>query len=117
VKYRFPKTVRLRKRYQYQRMTKPDTRYVGRWIILDVKANSFSFTRLGITVSRRYGKAVQRNRFKRIVRETFRMNQAQLHPGLDINIKPRSAALKATPENIQTDLLHFLLQHNSQNNY
>lgn len=41
-------------------------------------------TRLGITVTRKVGNAVVRNRIKRLVREVFRQHRAQLPPGLDI---------------------------------
>ncbi len=36
--------------------------------------------RLGITVTRRVGKAVRRNRIKRVVREWFRARQQELKP-------------------------------------
>jgi ribonuclease P protein component len=41
-------------------------------------------TRLGITVTRKVGNAVARNRIKRLVREVFRQHRARLPPGLDI---------------------------------
>ena len=41
-------------------------------------------TRLGITVTRKVGNAVVRNRIKRLVREVFRQHRARLPPGLDI---------------------------------
>ena len=41
-------------------------------------------SRLGISVSRKVGKAVVRNRFKRIIRETFRKNIEFKNHGLDV---------------------------------
>lgn len=77
-------------------------------MIIDVRQNNTSCTKLGITVSRRYGIAVQRNRFKRLVREAFRLCRDKLLVGLDLNIKPRSAALHAKLSDIQAELLKYL---------
>lgn len=41
-------------------------------------------TRLGITVTRKIGNAVARNRIKRLVREVFRRNRSRLPEGLDL---------------------------------
>jgi ribonuclease P protein component len=41
-------------------------------------------TRLGITVTRKIGNAVARNRIKRLVREVFRLHRARLPEGLDL---------------------------------
>jgi ribonuclease P protein component len=47
--------------------------------------------RLGLTVSRKVGRAVARNRWKRIVREAFRLVQHEL-PSLDLVCIPRGQA-------------------------
>ncbi|MBA3957597.1 MAG: ribonuclease P protein component [Parachlamydiaceae bacterium] len=97
--------MRLCKRYQYQRMASATHRHTGRWIIVDALENKLSHTRLGITASKRYGKAHDRNRFKRMVREAFRLCHKQLPVGFDLNIKPRSAAKRAITPLIQAELL------------
>lgn len=106
--YCFPKSVRLRKRRQYQRMAYHAKRYVGCLVVIDTRTNSNSITRLGITVSRRYGKAHDRNRFKRIVKEAFRLCRHQLIPGLDLNIKPRSMAHHVNMQSIRDEIVRLL---------
>jgi ribonuclease P protein component len=48
--------------------------------------------RLGITVSRRVGSAVERNRIKRVVREWYRHERSGLAPDADLVVIARSAA-------------------------
>lgn len=109
MKFSFPKSIRLRRRCEYQRLASFDRRHHGRYVIVELKFNPRQITRLGVTVSRRYGSASLRNRFKRIVREAFRLSKNQLKSGWDVNVKPRSAALTATTQDIQHELVRFIV--------
>lgn len=101
----FPKSARLRKRYQYQRFAHHSKRFVGNWIIIEAMSNHGPSTRLGITVSRRYGKAHERNRFKRIVREAFRLCHLKLPAKRDLNVRPRAFAKNATMQDILQEMM------------
>ncbi len=48
-------------------------------------------TRLGLSVSRKVGNAVRRNRWKRVLREAFRLSRPQLPEGVDLVVIPRSS--------------------------
>ncbi|WP_213105560.1 ribonuclease P protein component [Candidatus Protochlamydia amoebophila] len=102
--------MRLRTRKQYQRMANGSSRYIGRWIILDLRFNNRIHSRLGITVTRRFGKAHQRNRFKRIVREAFRLSHHTFPQALLLNVKPRTLAHQAKMQDIQAELMELINQ-------
>lgn len=54
--------------------------------------NRLGITRLGITVSKRTGNAVKRNRIKRLIREFYRVHKAHLPQGYDIVIIAKKGA-------------------------
>jgi ribonuclease P protein component len=53
-------------------------------------------SRLGVTVSRKVGNAVVRNRVKRRIREWFRRDRSSIGPGFDILVIARPAAARLT---------------------
>lgn len=108
VNHRFPKALRLLSRRDYQRMGKQHTRLSGTYLLIDYRENQTPVSRLGITVTRQFGDSHKRNRFKRLVREAFRLCYPSLRKGLDINIRPRNGSDKATLQMIQQELLHLL---------
>lgn len=108
MRYCFPKSLRLRTRGQYKRLAQGSKRLVGTLIIIDYRPNYSTELRLGITVSKKYGEAHERNRFKRIVREAFRLCRNKLIQGLDLNIRPRSKAQSAMTGDIIQEMLSLI---------
>lgn len=102
--------MRLRTRSQYRTTVRNALRYHGSWIIADLHPSQTPFPRLGIIVTRRYGDAHQRNRFKRLVREAFRLLLPHFSSNFDIVVRPRSQALLAHMQDIQTELLKCVAQ-------
>ena len=73
--------------------------------------NSLERPRLAVTISGRYGNAVERNRFRRFMRERFRLHQSQLK-GWDLHFiakqKPVHVAEKRYKEELHEDFQRFL---------
>jgi ribonuclease P protein component len=60
--------------------------------------------RLGITVTRRVGRAVVRNRLKRYIREGFRKQRSTLPRGTDVVVVARSAAVSLRASEVEQEL-------------
>jgi ribonuclease P protein component len=89
-------------------MSSRNKRHNGTFFAIEVRKNESPVTRLGMTVSRRFGDAHRRNRFKRIVREAFRLCYDELVKGVDLNIRPYNGAFELTMQQVQAELLRFL---------
>ncbi len=63
-------------------------------------------SRLGITVTKRFGKSHERNYFKRIVREIFRTSAVP--SGLDLVVRPRLLAKEANFHDIKEEFYQLL---------
>jgi len=77
---RFSKQVRLLRASDFERVFNARQSTSNGWLVLYGAANELGHPRLGMTVSRRVGNAVVRNRWKRLLREAFRLSQAELPP-------------------------------------
>jgi len=58
-------------------------------LVVCVRPNGLPFSRIGLSVSGKWGKSVRRNRFRRLCREAFRLHKAELPVGLDLVVIPR----------------------------
>jgi ribonuclease P protein component len=109
VTYPFPKSARLLKRRQFERLGKSGFKKAGRSILIEFQNQSTNAPKLGVTVTKRYGKAHDRNRFKRLVREAFRLCRHLLPMGIEINVRPKNGQ-NPTLETIKSDLLYCLIK-------
>lgn len=84
----FPKSSRVLCNRLFQKIMRTGSKISGSHIVIHYHTRKSEPTRLGITVSKKFGKAHERNRFKRVIREAFRICQHELPRGLDLNILP-----------------------------
>jgi ribonuclease P protein component len=91
-RHTFPKSHRLGGRYEFSAVFEHKTRESRGPLTLYAKPNDRGHCRLGISISRKVGTAVRRNRIKRLLRESFRLMQHDLPRGYDLVIVVRPHA-------------------------
>ena len=65
-------------------------------MVLYARKNRTGTNRVGITVGKKLGHAVVRNRVRRRLREVYRLNEEQFQPGWDIVVVARTRAIGAS---------------------
>jgi len=77
-------------------------------MVLAFLRNELGHSRFGFVVSKRLGKAVNRNKIKRRMREAARLRVGQIKPGFDLVFIARKRICRATYAEIEQSLEHLL---------
>jgi ribonuclease P protein component len=103
----FPKSQRLRKRAEFQRVQNEGrvVKTAHLVVVLDAASSGDCSARLGITASRKVGNAVLRNRAKRVVRSAFRATRELWPPGIDVVIIVRRFESEMTTPELARELV------------
>ncbi len=80
------KSERLLRRADFEKLSEDGKRIDSEHFVILYSQNSLGKLRLGVTVSKRVGRAVMRNRVKRLVREHFRLRKALFSDSYDVNV-------------------------------
>ena len=77
------------------------------YLVLYARKNRTDRNRVGITVSKKLGHAVVRNRTRRRLREVYRLNEERFQPGWDLVVVARSRAVDAPFEKLTRSYLQL----------
>lgn len=102
--HRYPKSARLRRAPDFRRVVREGLVCPGAEAVVRKFPRTEGATRLGIATPKRYGGAVRRNRFRRLVREAFRELAGQLGP-FDYMVSPKRSLKEPTLTGLREDLL------------
>ncbi len=98
---------KLKKRSEFQRVYQNGSKYWNRYFVIYVLRTHFDYLRLGITVSKKVGKSVQRNRVKRLIRESFRHLRPQIQTAYDVVVVGRTPASRLKCQEAQSALYNL----------
>jgi ribonuclease P protein component len=87
--YRFLRCYRIRKADEFRAVYGRKARASDHLLLVYARENELGHPRLGLSISRKVGGAVVRNRWKRLIREAFRLNIARLPQGVDLVVIPK----------------------------
>lgn len=102
--FSFPKSSRLLARREFLFLQSHGKRRHCPHFVLILSPARSGKSRLGVTVTRRFGNAVQRNRMKRLLREFFRVNEEKITPAQDVLIIPRTGAYQLALDQITEEI-------------
>jgi ribonuclease P protein component len=107
--FAFRKTEHLRRPAEFRRVYDRQCSLADGWLVVYACENELPHSRLGMSVSRKVGKATQRNRLRRLYREAFRLARQDLPTGLDLVLIPRRSE-EPTLAELQRSLAHLVTQ-------
>jgi ribonuclease P protein component len=85
----FSRKSRIRTPAEFDRIYKTRIFAADEVLVVNGDANGLGHPRLGLSVSKKVGNAVVRNRWKRLIREAFRLSQEKLPAGIDLVVRPQ----------------------------
>ena len=89
----FPKQVRLLRQADFDAVYRGQAFAADEFLVVQAAPNGLGRTRLGLSIGRKVGNAVVRNRWKRVIREAFRKQRTELPGGLDLVVRPRKGSV------------------------
>jgi ribonuclease P protein component len=101
----FPRQFRVVKTAEYQKLYREGRKTYSERFVLFSCENGLGHGRIGITVSRKIGGAVVRNRIKRLFREIFRRSRGQIPNQLDILVNAKAACVGVSYVELRAEFL------------
>lgn len=107
--HEFPKSDRVLKRGAFRQIYESGRKVHGRLLTMFVHDSGREGPRIGLTVTRKVGISVERNRCRRLLREAFRRNRDIVSDaGIDIVINAKREMVSATYTEVESELVRLL---------
>lgn len=102
------KSYRLRNNKEFKLVYKNGKNFWNRNLILYRRKNDLEVTRLGITITKKFGNAVLRNKIRRRLSEIYRINLYCIKEGYDLVIIPKKNVVDLSHQELESALKHIL---------
>ena len=101
------RTVSLKLNREFRRLYAKGASAVSPWLAVYCRKNRLGYNRLGLTVGTKVGHAVVRNRVRRRIRESYRVNEDRFRQGYDLVVVARARAAGARYAQLERSLLQL----------
>ncbi len=101
-------TISMKYNRDFKRLYSRGKSIAAGYLVLYYQKNKLEKNVLGITVTKKLGKAVVRNRVRRLIRECYRLRENEMHIGYNMVLVARNRAADADFEKIGRDLSYLL---------
>ncbi len=100
-------TKSLQKNRDFQLIYDCGNSYANKYLVMFIKENNSQTNRIGISVSKKVGNSVIRHRVKRLIKESYPLQEEMFNSGLDMVIIARSTAKGIGFLEIESAVLHL----------
>lgn len=97
----------LKKNKDFTVVYKEGKSYANKYLVMYVRENDLGKNRLGISVSKKVGNSIVRHRLKRLIKESYRLQEDLFKCGIDIVVIARGSAKESDYHQIKNALMHL----------
>ena len=101
------KKYRLRKNSEFRHVYDRGCSFANKYIVMFFIKNDLDFNRIGFATTKKLGNSVVRSKFKRRMKESFRLNTTKFKQGYDIVFLARANAADISYKEVESAVLHL----------
>lgn len=101
------KKYRLRKNSEFRHVYDHGSSFANKYIVMFFMKNDLGFNRIGFATTKKLGNSVVRSKFKRRMKESFRLNSTKFEQGYDMVFLARASAADISYKQVESAILHL----------
>lgn len=101
------KKYKIRKNSEFRAIYKKGKSFSDKLLVLYISRNNSDFNRIGVSVSKKVGNSVTRNRIKRLIKEVYRHNEMNIKKGYDLIFIARNSAKGKSYNEIERSMINL----------